>query len=176
MGTIKKYTLAKLVLCVLTSDPDKQHALMDSLLVRFGPFDYTSDIFPFTYTHYYDSEMGTPIFRFFLASEKLYDPAELTSVKIMTNAIETEWAHGGKRKVNLDPGFLFLSKFILASTKDGSYRIPLASGIYGEITLVYVNNEFCDSPLTYPDFRSDMYKKILKEIRTIYKNQLKSME
>jgi hypothetical protein len=176
LGTIKRFTPAKLVMPVLTSDRSKEEELACLLERDFGPRDYTSHLLPFTFTSYYDKEMGTPIYRFFISFQNLADPSLLPEVKVRTNEIENLFSENGRRRINLDPGMLFLSRFVLASTKDGSYRIPLRLGIYGEITLVYAKNAFHDVELTYPDFQSETYKSILTEIRNLYKAQLQKLD
>jgi hypothetical protein len=74
--------------------------------------------------------------------------------------------------VNIDPGLLSLSRFILASSKDGSHRVPLCEGVFAEITLVYERGGYRALPWTYPDYRSSEYLDILAEIRKLYKAQL----
>ncbi len=172
MSSIKQFTSSKLVICILISDLQKKDELMSELCKSFGEIDYESELFLFTYTKYYDEEMGTPIYRFFTSFKNLVDPSTIADIKIYTNNLENKFLENSKRKINIDPGFLFPSRFILASTKDGSYRIPLHSGIYAEITLVYVKNNFHNVELTYPDFQSDKYKSILCDIRQLYKQQL----
>jgi hypothetical protein len=174
MSEIKNFTPVKLVVCILISNLSYKNGLLSQLRETFGEMDYESELFLFTFTTYYDEEMGTPIYRFFVSFKKLVDPSLIPNIKITTNNIEARFLENDKRKINIDPGFLFLSRFVLASTKDGSYRIPLHSGIYGEITLVYVKNNFRDVELTYPDFKSEKYKSILIKIRQIYKQQLQS--
>ena len=51
-----------------------------------------------------------------------------------------------RRRVNIDRGFLSLSRLILATTKDNAHRIPLEKGIYGEITLLYQKQAFQEMP------------------------------
>ena len=83
------------------------------------------------------------------------------------------FSESGNRKVNIDPGLLNLSRFILASSKDGPQRIPLSGGIFAEVTLVYERGGYRPLAWTYPDFRSPEYLRILGEIRKLYKAQLR---
>ena len=55
---------------------------------RFGRIIYTSPSIPFTFTDYYDEEMGTPIERFFICFESLVSPDLLSDAKVFTNEIE----------------------------------------------------------------------------------------
>ena len=80
-----------------------------------------------------------------------------------------------KRKVNFDPGYLTLSKFILASTKDGPARIYLIQGIYAEITLRFVKKSFRPLEWTYRNYQTDSYIGFLNEAREEYKKQFKKL-
>jgi hypothetical protein len=174
MGTIRPFTPAKLVTGILSSRPDAEQALLKELSTHFGPLDYRSSSLAFRHTHYYDDEMGTPIIRFFLSFTELVNPGRLSEIKVTTNRIETSFMSEGKRKINIDPGLLFLGSFILATTKASAHRIPLANGIYGEITLLFQKGTFRTVEWTYPDYREGDYIGILNAIRQIYKKQLAS--
>jgi hypothetical protein len=173
MGNISAFVKQKLVIGILISQSVFKAELFDRLTREFGPADYVSEPLAFTFTHYYDAEMGPPITRYFLSFSVLVDPAELAGIKIKTNQMEDAFRRDGKRKINLDPGILNLSRFILATTKDGSHRIPLREGIYGEVTLTFEHKQFRPMPWTYPDFRSEPYLVILKTIRNLYVEQIK---
>ncbi len=120
--------------------------------------------------------MGTPILRFFLAFRELVDPSRLAAVKGESNTLEERWRRDGRRAVNLDPGLLALSRFVLATTKENAHRIPLSGGIYAEVTLLYARGGFRPLEWTYPDYRSPEYLAILNDIRTRYKEQLHRRE
>ncbi|HOK40243.1 MAG TPA: DUF4416 family protein, partial [bacterium] len=78
------------------------------------------------------------------------------------------------RQVNIDPGYINLAKLVLVSTKDYSHRIYLSNGIYAEATLFFRHNQFETFPYTYPDYATDEVRNILKEIRKLFKSQLKN--
>lgn len=137
--------------------------------------DFLSPVLPFEYTDYYCEEMGKPLWRCFFAFAELVPPDRLAEIKLLTNRIEAGFSTDRRRNVNLDPGLISLDRLVLASTKDNGRRIPLAKGIYGEVTLVYIDKAFRPLEWTYPDYRSDEYRFLLGSIRTIYRNQLKQM-
>ncbi len=173
MGAIESFRPEKLICGVLTSRPELIERIIGQLSATYGSVDLRSPSEPFTFTNYYEREMGSPIYRFFLSFETLIAPDCLADVKIATNRIETVFAGSGMRPVNLDPGLLSLQRLILASTKDNGRRIPLREGIYAEITLIYVEGDYLPLDWTYPDFKSRSYRDIMKEIRGIYRAQLK---
>ena len=173
MGEITGFTPEKLIIAVLISHQDMFDKLVKKLTDTFGPLDYKSGFLNFDYTDYYNSEMGSSIKRVFLSFQNLVSPDNLADIKIHTNEIENSFLINQKRKVNIDPGILSVKRFILATTKDNGHRIPLQKGIYGEVTLLYVNKNFKPLPWTYIDYQSEEYAGILKSIRAIYKDNLK---
>jgi hypothetical protein len=162
----------KLVVGVLTSRPGGDAEVVSALMEGWGPADSVSRTIPFDFTRYYDREMGSPIRRFFVSFERLVDPSELARIKCRTNAIEDRFREGGARRVNLDPGLLCLSRFVLATTKESSHRVALASGIWAEVTLLFEKGSFRPVEWTYPDYRSAAYIGLLNDIRSLYKKQL----
>jgi hypothetical protein len=174
MAEQKAFTAEKLVIGVLSGDPENEDRLAAALKERFGPIDFKSPRIDFGFTPYYNDEMGTPIARFFLSFEWLVPPDTLAAIKGATNRIETEFAVAGKRRFNLDPGILSLSRFILASAKDSSHRIPLREGIYAEVELMFEHKGFRPVEWTYSDYRSRAYLDILDHIREAYRLQVKA--
>jgi hypothetical protein len=109
-----------------------------------------------------------------MAFERLIDPGRLAEIKLLTNGLEQEWSEGGRRRINLDPGYVSRSKLVLATTKNHGHRIYLGRGIYAEVTLTYRDKDYRPWPWTYPDYRTESYREILRAIRGIYLAQLKA--
>ncbi len=172
MGQLTTPGKVKLVIPVLFSDKARYAEARRSLERAYGPVDLESEPFEFTFTPYYDDEMGKPIWRTFLSFRDLIAPEALVRIKRSTNRVEEKLSAAGKRLVNLDPGYLELGKFVLATTKDQQHRLYIGKGIYEEITLFYRDKGWRDWEWTYPDYRSERYKKILTAIRDIYKGQV----
>jgi len=171
MGIVHPFAAEQLVVAVLTTRPALLPEARGALEARFGPVAFANDPVPWGFTAYYDREMGPGIVRLFWAFDRLVDPADLPSIKLTTNGIEDAFREDGDRKLNLDPGLLSLSRFVLATTKDGSHRIPLRDGIYAEVTLVFERGEFRPLPWTYPDYRTESIRAVLKEIREGYRRR-----
>jgi hypothetical protein len=173
MGEIREFSRAKLIIGVLMSGGDKRASIKQALQADFGPIDHESSLIPFTWSHYYDREMGLPIQRWFVSFAGLFAPDGISAVKLRSNAMEDLFRVEGRRMVNLDPGLLFLSRLCLVTTKDNAHRLPLRDGIYGELTLLYRNGDFEALPWTYPDYASRESRDILLEIRSIHTEELK---
>lgn len=172
MGNLKKVKKVKLIIGIIA--PENNLSIADERIKNsFGEIDFESEILPFTHTDYYEEEFGRNLSKKFLSFKRLIYPDELSGCKIITNEIEETLSSNNKRKINLDPGYLSLSKLVLASTKDYFHRIYIGQGIFAEVTLFYKDKTFQPTPFTYPDYKTKDYIDILNHIREIYKKCLK---
>jgi hypothetical protein len=172
MGNIRPPTPVKLVVSMFTADPTLFDVAQAKMSESFGPLDF-GEILTFAHTDYYTAEFGAPLWRKFITFVPLIDPAQLVESKLRTNSIEQELAVEGKRRINLDPGYVSLAKLVLATTKDHAHRLYLGQGIYGEVTLCYRNKKFMGWPWTYPDYASPTYLQLFEGIRQRYAAQLR---
>ncbi len=164
---------AKLFVSAIYADHEKLAACFRRLEARFGPCDYQSKELSFVESGYYHQEMGQPLFRQFLSFRDLLRPEALPEIKLFTNALEAEVAESGRRRVNLDPGYLNLYHLILATGKKGSHRPFLGQGIYADLTLIYESGTFKALPWTYPDYAGEAVILMLNRLREVYKDQLR---
>ena len=109
----------------------------------------------FYQTDYYEKEMGKDLSRVFLLFSLPVSRERLPEVKLRTNDIEALLSEGGRRTVNIDPGYVSLENVVLATTKGYSHRIYLGAGIYGDLTLRYHGGTYKSLEWTYPDYGSD---------------------
>jgi hypothetical protein len=163
----------KLFIGILYSDDEILRKSKDLLQEKYGPIDYESEFFEFTLTDYYVPEMGTPIYRMFVSHGPLIQPDEIARIKLETNEIEDMLALEGKRKVNLDPGYMDTCKAVLASAKYNGPKVYLDHGIYADVTLYYEKGAFHSYPWSFPDFKAGQYNRPFLRIRELYKVQLK---
>jgi len=177
MGLIHIPPPVKLIVGLLAQDPAWFDRVQGFLQPHYGEVDLASEVWPFDYTDYYTPEMGPNLQRQFLAFERLIDPAELVDVKLFTNDLEAQWAEPreGKlaRRFNLDPGYVSLSKLVLATTKDHQHRLYLGRGIYAEVTLRFHRHAFQPWEWTYPDYGSEPYRQWFATVRARYREQLR---
>jgi len=139
---------------------------------RFGSIDFQSQFLSFTHTDYYREEFGEGLSKKIISFQKLIPPQDLPEIKIFTNKVEKRLSAANKRLINIDPGYLELSKLVLASGKDYAHRIYLNNGVYAEVTLFYRDKTFRNHECTYPDYRTPEYIAIFNQIRQIYSAQL----
>lgn len=170
MGAVLEFEREKLIIGVIYHDPDVLKIAMDRLTQRFGEWDMVSEEFSFSeeYSSYYDDELGGPGMRRIYSFQRTVDPACQAEIKEFTNSLEAELSVDGKRKINLDPGFISHGRLLLATTKPTGFRIPLARGIYTELTLFYARGGWHKLPWTYRDYQSERVQKFLTKVRLAY--------
>ncbi len=136
---------------------------------RYGPIQSMSADLPFHHTRYYEKTMGGELRKRFVVFEPFADPASLPEIKHFAIGLEHALAETGKfpeeRPLNLDPGFLQLGKFELATTKDQSHRIYLRDQIFAEVTLRFCLGKFEAWPWTYADYREPAVIEFLEKAR-----------
>ena len=177
MAQAREFSRCALVMGVLSTLEEQHDDLISILEENFGPVEAVSPEMEFSFTDYYDSEMGGRPVRYILMFRNLIDPSSLADIKIRTNELEKRFASvDGGRRINLDPGTLSLANLILATCKDRSHRIPLKEGIYGETTLIYQDHDFRRLPWTYADYSSDEVRAILRSFRDKYRGMLRTTQ
>lgn len=144
-----------------------------ALSEHFGKADFISAPAPFAYTDYYAEEFGGSLTRRLVSFDRLIRPDALPDVKLWTNALERRLSEGGRRRVNIDPGYLAMAHLILATGKGYGHRPYLRDGIYADLTLIYRNKAFQSLPWTYPDYAGTEMIGMLTRIREKYGFQLK---
>ena len=175
MANVRTPLPVKLFVGVLTSMPRILPEVEKRLAELFGSVDTRSELFPFDMTHYYDEEMGSPIYRCFFSVEALFDPSKIAGAKVKTNDMESTFAElypEIRRPINLDPGYLEQSKIVLASTKNFFHRILISGGIYAEVTLHFQDGDWHDFPWTFPDYKLSRYHPYFSSLRDLYRRQL----
>jgi hypothetical protein len=179
MGTPGRPQPVKLICGLLSGDVDLLGRARQMLARRFGPIDLESPLWPFTQSDYYADELGDSIQRGFVSFDAPVDPQRLAEVKVETNALERRMAEeclSPGRVVNLDPGYIDLSKLVLATTKDRSHRVYLSQGIFAEATLHYAHDAWQAWPWTYPDYRSSDYHAFFSLVRARLLEQRRARE
>lgn len=165
----------KLFTGIIAKNDKQLHHTLKLILQRiFSEIELESQIIPFTYTNYYEKEMGQGLVRFWLAYKGLINPEDLVKAKKKTIELEKEFADkNGNRQVNIDPGYLEFSKLVLASTKDYSHRIYLGDGIFAELEYQFVKGKYEPLSWTYPDYRDKPALEFFHNLRKIFKEELK---
>ncbi|MEA1967787.1 MAG: DUF4416 family protein [Thermodesulfobacteriota bacterium] len=176
MSIPKQPDKAKLIISLFMNNKDILNELLPMLEEQFGSIDIISSWIDFNYTDYYYKEMGSPLFRRVIVFTELVEQKSLAKIKEKTNLLEKRWKKDGNRSINIDPGYLLLSRFILATGKDFSHRIYLDRGIYADLTLVYKQGGYKTLDWTYPDYAAPEMTEFLNIIRAKYSLDLKMVK
>lgn len=174
MSVPKPPAPAKLIIGAYMKDKAIFADLLTVLSELFGVPDMISAWMPFGDTDYYEDEMGSPLWRRLVSFETLIDQMDLAAIKHSTNRVETEFMVSGKRRINIDPGYMLAERFVLATGKNYSHRIHVGEGIYADLTLIYRGKGFMALPWTYPDYTRENMTGYLERIRAKYRLDLES--
>jgi len=178
MGKAKRPQRVKLVIGMLAKNKKLFDDIEEFFTKEFGGIDYKSPVLLFDHTDYYKNEMGHPLKKRFVSFKRLIPPENIAKIKLLTNSLEEKFSKEKNgslgRQVNIDPGYITDSKFVLATTKDYYHRIYLNKGIYTEVTLAWKKGTFQNLEWTYPDYRTKEYIDILNTIRNSYMKERKN--
>lgn len=163
-----------LVVAAFSRHDDLLERARERLEAEFGPIARKGTPYSFEQTDYYSRSMGPDLRKHLWAFAELIAPERLADIKLRTNALERELGAGfpEERPLNLDPGYLVLGKFLLATTKDQQHRIYLRDGIFAEVTLYFQGGTFHPWPWTYADYRLPEVNAFLLEARAYYREKL----
>ncbi len=175
MGQIKVPPPVKFIVAVTFSNDAFLEKTKKALESEYGIIDLESPIFAFHHTRYYEKEMGSGLKKQLFSFRELGNSEKLIEFKLFSLQLEKEFSKEGKRQVNIDPGYLELSKLVLSSTKNFDHRIYLGKGVYGDVQLRYRKGQFVANEWTYPDYRSQLVLDFLITVRNGYFNRLKQV-
>jgi len=164
---------AKLIIGFFLSDKKLCAPVIENLVRLYGQTDIISEWMHFDQTTYYEPEMGPSLQRRMLAFKNLIHQGHLAQIKRDTNKIETRFVVNGKRRVNIDPGYLLMERLVLATGKNFSHRIYIGKGIYADLTLIYRRGRFESLPWTFPDYAGAQIQQYLQRVRAKYAMDLK---
>jgi hypothetical protein len=164
---------AKLIVGFFMQQRSLAADITEALQDRLGPVEMISPWLDFDFTTYYEAELGTPLVRRLLVFRNLIEQTRLPAIKQMTNGIEAQHTRDGKRRVNIDPGYLLPERFVLATGKNFTHRIYIGEGIYADLTLIYQKGAFRTLPWTYPDYADGRLIDFLTVVRNKYMLELK---
>lgn len=175
MSTPKEADDVKLMASLFSPEEEILEEVTLGLQSMHGPLDWISPPLLFDRTRYYESEMGWPLHRRFLSFKRLIRPEAIVDIKLQTNELEKSFLREGKRRVNIDPGYIALERLILATGKNYTHRIYLSKGIYADLTLVFHQGSFQTLAWTYRDYADPVVIGYFNKVRERYKNQLRGL-
>ena len=168
MGVPLQQKPVKLFTSIIFRDEGSLDEAERKLVSLYGPTEESKKTLDFSYTDYYREEMGTSLKRKLMCFQRPVDVGDTAEIKLATNRIEDELSGGGKRTVNIDPGYVTEAKLVLLTTKDYTHRIYIGKRIFAEVTLHYTGGTFRAWPWTYPDYASEDFIAYFNGVRDMY--------
>ena len=166
----------KLIVGFFVKERNLAADIAQHLQERLGPVEMVSPWLNFDFTTYYGREMGFPLGRRLIVFKSLGEQIQLAAIKRMTNELELKYQRQGRRRVNIDPGYLLPERFVLATGKNFTHRIYIGEGIYADLTLIYQKGAFRTLPWTYPDYADRRLIDFLTLVRNKYMLELKQLK
>lgn len=157
---------AKLIIALMYNEKNILNKTLGKLKKIFGKIDLENDEYNFNFTDYYKKEFGNNLMKKIISFKDLINREELADIKLKTINIEKELSVKGKRRINIDPGYLTLHNLVLASTKELPHRIFIGKGIFAESTLFFRNKQYNDYPYTFKDYQQEIVKEFLIKVRS----------
>ena len=164
----------KLIAAILWADEPTLFGSLERMVRVWGAMDHDGPDHPFDLTDYYEAEMGKDLWRRIVSFRKLIAPEGLVEAKLAASGIEDASRESGRRRFNVDVGYLEAQKVVLGSGKSGWQKIYLGNGVYADLALSYSKGKFHPFEWSFADFRSGRYEKDFLKIRERYKAQLKA--
>jgi hypothetical protein len=162
------------VVSVILSAGEPEGTATHVLAERFGPVALESGPYPFDLSDYYGREMGEGLMRTWLCFSTLRDPSDLPAWKHDCTLLEAGFADPeGRRRVNLDPGYLDHGKLVLASFKSAPDKLYIGSGVWAHTCLRYRFRAFTAPDHSFPDFRDGRFNGFLIEARKEFQRLLR---
>ena len=173
MSKLKEPPPVKLFIGLIYNPGANIGELEDRLEKKLGQIDFDGGEVPFNHSSYYKEEMGDELLRKLITFKALIHRDRIVEIKAFTNKLEEVLSYEGNRTVNIDPGYIAQEHLILATGKGFSHRPYLGSGVYADLTLIYVKDEYRCLEWTYPDYGTKEIRKLFKDLRKNYVRQLK---
>tara|TARA_B100001123_G_C14702373_1_gene785813 strand:+ start:30 stop:548 length:519 start_codon:yes stop_codon:yes gene_type:complete len=168
---VSKKSYAKFFVGAIYSDLQWLVEAESAMQRRGWEIQNQSQEFPFDQTKYYSQEMGEGLKRCFLSIKGLQSLELTTDWKLKTVEIEQQLSYKEKRRINLDPGYLDLSRVVLLSGKEGSHKIYLRKDVWADLVLLKNKGGYRSFPWTFPDIRTGRYDDFFLQLRAEFKKE-----
>jgi hypothetical protein len=124
--------------------------------------------YDFSFTDYYEQEFGKNLKKRIVVFEKDVSKEDLAAIREKTGEIEKELSLGGKRTVNIDPGYISSSELVLATKKFRQFKEDIGGGVYAHKVLEFKGDDVVMFKHTFADYKLDrnieFFKKLIKEL------------
>lgn len=172
MSQLKEPSLVKLFMGLIYKPQAPLEKFMNKVQEKLSLIDFKTKEIPFDHSSYYQKEMGEGLIRKLVTFRKLIRREDIVEIKAFTNKLEGVFSYEESRTINIDPGYIAQEHLILATGKGYSHRPYLGAGVYADLTLVYIKDEYRTLDWTYPDYGNIEMRNLFKELRRQYVSQM----
>lgn len=143
-----------LFIAVMYSKKEVYKDCKKELIKLFGDIAKESKEYSFDkFTDYYKKEMGSGLVKRFIVFNKKINKKGLSEIRILTGKIEDRFRMDGKRRINLDPGYINNKEVVLASVKKKDFKEELGNNVYAHKVLEFKDGNVISFWHTFPDYR-----------------------
>jgi len=146
-------------------DEGMYHKARAALEEKIGKIERESPVFPFEFTQYYKEEMGTGLLKRFASFAAPIERDTLAGLKDLTCKIERGLSAGGRRCVNIDPGYVTPHNVVLVTTKEFPHRVFIGRGIFAEVTMTFRRSGPEFFAWTYADYKTETARDFFMNLR-----------
>ena len=146
---------AKLFMGVMYSQIEFYKKASELLEKQFGELELEGEEFDFSFTNYYEKEMGKGLKKKFVLFKNQIDREKLPDIKLWTIKLEEEFKRNNKRQVNIDPGYITQNNVVVASTKELPHRVYLDKGIFADLQIILKKGAVITSNHTFADYEQE---------------------
>lgn len=159
------------IVAVLAGDSDLAAEAVAELAEPHGGVERRGPRVAFDHTDYYEVEMGSGLTRQLFSFRDPVAPDRLPDLKHAAWKIEQRHAREGRRRVNLDVGYLDATRVVLASFKPGPYKLYVGEQVWADLVLYYGDGRWQPLPWTFPDLTDEQHVHFLTNLRGLHKGR-----
>ncbi|MDY0132836.1 MAG: DUF4416 family protein [Desulforegulaceae bacterium] len=141
------------VIAIMTNDKRLFAFALKELEKEFGSCFLVSAWLDFSFSDYYENEMGKKLSKRFVCFKNPVNQDSLLNIKHKTYEIENKYLEENKRTINLDPGILTPDNYVLSTFKNFPHRIYLGNSVFAEVEFSFTKNQIIFYDWTYSDYR-----------------------
>ena len=160
-----------LLFALMWKDENKLKTVERHLKKFYGNFIKETNPFELPYSKYYIEEMGSPLYKKFVATSFVIEQTNLANIKKHCMFIEDKYKIKNNRTVNIDPILLDMEKVLVATKKYRGNRIQIDENLFLELELWFHNSSFQPFLWTYLDYKEHIpfFNKIRKSFKNLRK-------
>jgi len=174
LGVIHPHPPVKLICGVLRHPDQPVQAIHLAIEQRWGPIAEQTVWFDFSHTQYYKKEMGDGLKKQYLSIESLVAVDRMPAIKMESNNAENQFSKEGRRRANIDPGYMADAKVLMVTTKNLAHRVYIGQNLFVDLQLIYKKDSYYPTPWAFADIREPVVIRFFNTVREGYQRQLRA--